>query len=140
MLSLTRRYRFCASHRLHSTSLNEEENRALYGKCNNPWGHGHDYVLEVIVRGPVDPGSGQVVNIGALDRLVEQTVIGPLDHRSLNQDVPAFAGTVPTSENLVREIEQQLLRAWPSAFSHSPAVLAGIRLRETKRNHFETLR
>lgn len=137
MIALTRRYRFCASHRLHAPALTGEENRELYGKCNNPFGHGHDYALEVSVRGPLDP-AGRVVRVAALDRLVHDTVIAPMDHRNLNTDIPAFAAVVPTSENLVREIERLLREEWPSAFHDSAAELAGVRLRETKRNSFET--
>jgi 6-pyruvoyltetrahydropterin/6-carboxytetrahydropterin synthase len=140
MLRLTRRYRFCASHRLHAEDLSPSENRNLYGKCNNPWGHGHDYVLEISVRGPLDESTGHVVNLGQLDRLVNETVVGPMDHRNLNSDVEAFAHAVPTSENITREIERVLLQAWPAAFPGSAAELAGIRLRETRRNSFETLR
>ena len=137
MLRLTRRYRFSASHRLHAPALGDEENRAAYGKCNNPWGHGHDYALEVSVAGPLDSDTGQVVNPAALDALVRETVIEPLDHRDLNRDVAAFTETVPTSENLVREIERRLMAAWPSRFQRGGPVLAGIRLRETRRNIFE---
>ena len=138
MLRLTRRYRFSASHRLHAAGLGEDENRALYGKCNNPWGHGHDYALEVSVAGSIDIGTGQLVDVAALDRLVRETVIEPLDHRDLNRDVPAFAGAVPTSENLVNEIERRLAAAWPANFREGRPALAGIRLRETRRNTFET--
>ncbi|HZU26168.1 MAG TPA: 6-carboxytetrahydropterin synthase [Bryobacteraceae bacterium] len=137
-MRLTRRYRFCASHRLHSGALSEAENRALYGKCNNPFGHGHDYVLEVSIRGPLDPATGQLAPVGVLDRLVNDAVIAPMDHRNLNLEVPAFAAAVPTSENLAGEIERRLREAWPPAFSDSSVALAGIRLRETKRNSFET--
>jgi 6-pyruvoyltetrahydropterin/6-carboxytetrahydropterin synthase len=137
-MRVTRRYRFCASHRLHAPGLGELENRTLYGKCNNPFGHGHDYVLEVSVRGALDPGTGQLVNIGVLDALVNETVLSGFDHRNLNQDVAAFAREVPTSENIAREIERRLLDHWPAAFRDSAPALAGIRLRETKRNSFET--
>ena len=90
-MRLTCRYRFAASHRLDSPALSPEENRKLYGKCNNPYGHGHNYALEVSVEGPVD-ADGQVVNREALDRLVKQYVLGVVDHKNLNQDVPAFDG------------------------------------------------
>jgi len=137
MLRLTRRYRFSASHRLHAAALGDDENQGLYGKCNNPWGHGHDYALEVSVAGPLDSDTGQVVNPAALDQLVRETVIEPLDHRDLNRDVPTFAETVPTSENLAREIERRLAAAWPARFQAGKPALAGIRLLETRRNIFE---
>lgn len=138
MMRITRRYRFAASHRLHSEQFSETENRELYGKCNNPYGHGHDYILEVTVNGPADPASGQVVNRAVLDRLVNERVIRDFDHKYFNADVPEFAANfVPTSENILRVIEQRLKANWRDVFpGHSPQ-LEGIRLQETKRNRFE---
>jgi len=130
---LTRRYRFCASHRLHTAALSDEANRELYGKCNNPWGHGHNYVLEIGVTGTVPLDSGQLVLVDALDELVERSVLREFDHRDLNRDVAAFARVVPTSENVAMEIRSRLLSAWPAEFPK----LAGVRLWETKRNIFE---
>jgi len=86
-MRLTRRYRFSASHRLNSNELTADENARLYGKCNNPYGHGHDYVLDVSVEGRVD-ASGQIVGRNALDELVQQRVLGHVDHRNLNCDLP----------------------------------------------------
>lgn len=140
MLRLTRRYRFAASHRLHAPALEAEKNRAIYGKCNNPWGHGHDYIVEISVAGPPDPITGRVVNVSSLDGLVRESIIEPLDHHNLNEDIPEFAAAVPTSENLAREIESRLVAAWPSMFPDGRPVLAGIRLRETRRNSFEIRR
>ena len=134
MLSVTRRYRFSASHRLHAQALTEQENHALYGKCNNPWGHGHNYLLEVTVSGTRNPLTGQVMALSALDRLVHHEVIEKLDHRDLNREIGMPDGAVPTSENLVRDIERRLLAAWPAECA---AKLAGLRLRETRRNSFE---
>src|SRR5882762_5013890 len=99
---LTRRYRFAASHRLNSDALTPGENARLYGKCNNPYGHGHDYVLDVSVTGPVDAASGQAVNIEALDRLVGQQILRDFDHQYLNADVAEFGDVIPTSENIIR--------------------------------------
>ena len=90
MTRVTRRYRFAASHRLHSNQFSQEENRELYGKCNNPYGHGHDYVLDVTAEGPLDAVSGRVVSIPALDRLVSETVLRDFDHRYFNADVRDF--------------------------------------------------
>jgi 6-pyruvoyltetrahydropterin/6-carboxytetrahydropterin synthase len=138
MTRVTRRYKFAASHRLNSGQLSEHQNGELYGKCNNPYGHGHDYVLEVTVAGPLDAVSGQVVNVLVLDRLVEQQVLRDFDHRYFNADVPEFLGDlVPTSENILRVIESRLSMHWRGAFPGEGPRLEGIRLQETKRNRFE---
>ena len=99
MVHLTRRYRFSAAHRLHNEALSAEENVGLYGKCNNPRGHGHEYVLEVTVTGEVDPQTGMVMDLGLLDRLVEREVLDRFDHMHLNLDVANFRERVPTTEN-----------------------------------------
>ena len=130
-LKLTRRYRFAASHRLHTDAMSPDENARLYGKCNNPFGHGHDYVLDVTVVGPVD-ASGQIVNREALDTLVQEQVLERLDHRNLNCDVPELRNRVPTTENLASVIERMLTSHWTL-----PAALAGVRISETARNTFE---
>jgi 6-pyruvoyltetrahydropterin/6-carboxytetrahydropterin synthase len=129
-IELTRRYAFAASHRLHSPRLGEEENRRTYGKCNNPYGHGHNYVVEVTVRGPVDPATGMVAHLGELDRYVEGEVLEAFDHKNLNEDVAAFRERVPTTENLCIEIYNRL-RGFPAA------RLARVRLEETSLNTFE---
>jgi 6-pyruvoyltetrahydropterin/6-carboxytetrahydropterin synthase len=125
-----RRYRFAASHRLHSAALSEEENRRVYGKCNNPHGHGHNYVVEVSVSGKVDPATGMIVNLTDLDNFVQREVIEPFDHKSLNEDVAAFLSTVPTTENLCKEIYQRLKH-------FSLAKLERVRIEETSNNAFE---
>lgn len=139
MIRVTRRYRFSASHRLHSEGLSETDNLELYGKCNNPHGHGHDYVLEVTAKGPLDESTGRVLNPVTLDGLVTQYVLKDLDHSNLNEDLPDFAALVPTSENLTAAIEARLHRVWKSAFAGEWPKLDAIRLRETKRNGFELL-
>src|SRR5208282_5760970 len=98
---LTRCYEFCASHRLHSGAMSAEDNQTIYGKCNNPWGHGHNYRLEVTVAGPVSTATGMVVNIADLDRIVKAEILDPFDHKNLNLDVECFRERVPTSENLL---------------------------------------
>jgi len=138
MIRLTRRYRFSASHRLHSSELSEADNVQLYGKCNNPHGHGHDYLLEITAQGPLD-ATGRVLNPATLDGLVAHYVLKDLDHSNLNEDVPDFSALVPTSENLTIAIEQRLRGAWKSAFPGEWPRLDAIRLRETKRNGFELL-
>jgi 6-pyruvoyltetrahydropterin/6-carboxytetrahydropterin synthase len=142
---VTRRYQFAASHRLHSAELSDEENRRLYGKCNNPYGHGHNYVVEVSVRGPLEGATGRTVDIAVLDELVAREVVGPLDHRNLNREVAAFAGVVPgleptlvpTSENLGLEICRRLKRNWKQVFPGEWPKLEKIRIGETARNIFE---
>ena len=137
MTRVTRRYKFAASHRLHSGQFSAGENRALYGKCNNPHGHGHDYSLEVRVSGPPDPVSGQVINVATLDRLVNESVVQDFDHRYMNADVREFQELVPTSENILRVIEERLAAHWPSVFPGEWPRLEAIRLQETRRNLFE---
>jgi 6-pyruvoyltetrahydropterin/6-carboxytetrahydropterin synthase len=130
-MKLTRRYRFAASHRLDVPTLSPEENRRLFGKCNNPYGHGHDYVVDVTVEGPPDE-AGQIVNRAALDELVRERILSQVDHRNLNCDVAELRGVVPTTENLAEALTQALAREWPLA-----PRLAGVRISETDRNTFE---
>ncbi len=127
---LTRRYSFSASHRLHCPRLSEEENWRTYGKCNNPYGHGHNYVVEVRISGPVDPATGMVAHLGQLDQFVGREVLEPFDHKYLNEDVEAFRERVPTSENLCIEIYNRLCK-FPGA------RLDSVRLEETSLNSFE---
>lgn len=129
-ITLGRRYRFAASHRLHSEQLSEEENSRVYGKCNNPYGHGHNYVLEISVSGMVDPATGMIVNLTDLDGFVEREVIEVFDHRSLNEEVAAFREKVPTTENVCIEIYQRL-KQFPQA------KLERVRIEETSNNSFE---
>ena len=107
-IELGRRYKFAASHRLHSEKLSAEENSRVYGKCNNPHGHGHNYVVEISVSGTVNPATGMIVNLTDLDSFVEREVIEPFDHRSLNEEVPVFREQVPTTENVCMEIFKRL--------------------------------
>lgn len=137
MFRVTRRYGFPASHRLHAAQLTDEENRQLYGKCNNPYGHGHNYEVEVSVRGPADPRTGQTVNPALLDSLMTQLVLQPFGHRNLNVEVDAFAAAVPTSENLAVEICRRLKRNWSTVFPGEWPRLEKIRIAETPRNIFE---
>jgi 6-pyruvoyltetrahydropterin/6-carboxytetrahydropterin synthase len=137
MMRLTRRYGFSASHRLHSEALTEDRNRELYGKCNNPHGHGHNYLLEVTVAGAIDPQTGLLVRLQDLDGLIQDCVLREFEHRNLNHDIAEFAGLVPTSENLARVIENRLNKNWPSRFSSGQPALEKVTLHETKRNRFE---
>jgi len=139
MMRVTRRYRFSASHRLHNAALTDEQNRAIYGKCNHPYGHGHNYALAVSATGPVEEKSGRVVDTRILDRLVEEEVIRPFDHKNLNTQVPEFIDgrVVPTSESLAEAIRDRLARAWPRAFPAGRPGLERVRLEETRNNKFE---
>ena len=129
-IELGRRYRFSASHRLHSDELSEQENRRVYGKCNNPHGHGHNYVVEVRVSGDIDPATGMIANLMDLDGCVEREVIEPFDHKLLNEEVAVFRKHVPTTENLCKEIYQRL--------KHFPdAKVESVRVEETSNNAFE---
>jgi len=129
-IELGRRYRFAASHRLHTEKLSEEENARVFGKCANPYGHGHNYVLEISVSGDVDPATGMIANLAELDPFVEREVIDAFDHHSLNDDVAAFRAVVPTTENLCIEIYNRL-----KSFPH--AKLERVRVQETTNNSFE---
>ena len=128
--SLTRRYRFSAAHRLHCEDLSGEENRRIFGKCNNPNGHGHNYVLDVTVRGSDSAAAESASDIEALDRLVQERVVSRFDHRDINRD-PAFADRTTTGENLV-------LLVWDLLSASLPAGrLEKIGLIETRDNYFE---
>ncbi len=129
-ISLSRRYHFAASHRLHTAKLSEEENKRVYGKCSNPYGHGHNYVLEVTVTGPVDPETGMIANLAELDPFVQREVVEPFDQKFLNEEVAEFRGEVATTENVCREIFRRL-KSFPLA------RLDRVRVEETSKNSFE---
>ena len=129
-VELGRRYHFSASHRLHNPAISDEENCRLYGKCNNPHGHGHNYTVEVRFSGSIDPATGMISNLTDLDSFVTEHVIEPFDYRSLNEEVPAFRNTVPTTEILCMEIFHRL-----KSFPH--AKLESVRVEETSKNSFE---
>jgi 6-pyruvoyltetrahydropterin/6-carboxytetrahydropterin synthase len=129
-LSLTRRYRFSASHRLDNPGFGEAKNRRIYGKCNSPYGHGHNYALEVTVTGPVNSETGMIANLADLDPFVEREVVEPFDHKYLNEEVAAFQSLVPTTENVCREIFRRLER-FPAA------RVQKVRIEETSKNSFE---
>jgi 6-pyruvoyltetrahydropterin/6-carboxytetrahydropterin synthase len=127
---LSRRYRFSASHRLHSDQMSEEENRETYGKCNNPYGHGHNYALEVTVSGPVDVTTGMVCNLTDLDGFIDREILARFDLQNLNT-LPEFARAVPTTENLCAAIYDILRRGF--RYAH----LEKVRMEETMMNSFE---
>jgi 6-pyruvoyltetrahydropterin/6-carboxytetrahydropterin synthase len=127
---LTRRYLFAASHRLHSPALSDAANCEVYGKCNYPHGHGHNYFLEVTLSGPIAPQTGMLCDLGELDATVAREILARFDHQNLNQ-LEEFRGVVPTTENLAIRVQQILSRA------PLPAHLEGIRIEETANNSFE---
>lgn len=134
MTYLTRRYRFSASHRLFHPEFSAAENDRIYGKCNNPGGHGHNYRLEVTVAGRPDPATGMVVNLTDLDGAVQSEILERFDHAYLNADEECFSGRVPTAENLCVEIFRRLEER---IALFAPARLARVRLEETSKNSFE---
>jgi len=126
---LARRQTFSCCHRLHSKLLSDEENKNIYGKCNNLNGHGHNYVLEVILRGEINPTTGMVLNLNDLKEYISQAVIEKLDHKNLDLDVPEFSNQVSTTENLAIFIWNSLLKT-----NLSKHLLYEIKLYETENN------
>ena len=125
-----RRYMISASHRLHTDVLSEQANRETYGKCNNPHGHGHNYIVEVLVGGPVESDTGMVINLAELDEVVQTRVLDRFDHTNLNLDA-LFANQVPTTENLCRAVYGVLKSALPKG------ELEHVRVEETENNFFQ---
>jgi 6-pyruvoyltetrahydropterin/6-carboxytetrahydropterin synthase len=131
VVTVTRRLTFNAAHRVHNPALSDAENQSLFGKCNNPNWHGHNYVLEVSVTGPIDEKTGYVMDLGALKRVVQDEVVGKMDHRNLNLEVDFMHGINPTTENIVvacwRALEPRI----------RPNRLTRLRLIETENNYVE---
>jgi 6-pyruvoyltetrahydropterin/6-carboxytetrahydropterin synthase len=137
MVYLTRRYRFSAAHRLHNDALSAEENRRLYGKCDNPFGHGHNYVLDVTVAGEIDPATGMVFDPGELDAMVQKEVLERFDLTNLNMDTEEFRTNIPTTENVCVAIYELLREKVQGSGLRSSARLERVRLEETNSNFFE---
>lgn len=129
MIRFTRKYHFCTAHRLHADQLSAEENVRVFGKCNNPNGHGHNYYLEVTVAGEPDPVTGMVISLSDLDAIVDERVVKKFDHKHLNLDTEEFRELNPTSENVVKVI-------WDLLQSELPGLYK-IGLYETEKNYFE---
>jgi 6-pyruvoyltetrahydropterin/6-carboxytetrahydropterin synthase len=127
---LSRRYLFSASHRLHSEEMSAEENQVTFGKCNNPYGHGHNYIVEVTVSGQVDAQTGMVCNLADLDGFMRKEVLARYGHEHLNT-MKEFAQEVPTTENLCIQIYEIVQRGFPHGH------LERVRLEETMMNSFE---
>ncbi|MGH7965560.1 MAG: 6-carboxytetrahydropterin synthase [Candidatus Binatia bacterium] len=130
MASLTKTFSFSAAHRLHSPALSDEENRAVFGKCNNLHGHGHNYELEVTVTGKIDPPTGMIMDLGLLMQTVQDAVIERFDHKHLNEDTVEFRALNPTGENIVKVI-------WDLLKPKLGAGLSRVGLWETPKNFFE---
>lgn len=125
---IIRRAVFSAAHRLHSDALSDDENRRLYDKCDNPHGHGHNYTIEVTVRGEIEPTTGMVINLTDLKAIIEEQLLQYLDHRNLNLEVPFLQGIVPTAENLAVACWHQLQAAMPAD------LLYEVKIHETENN------
>lgn len=130
---LSIRTHFAAAHRLARPELSQAENEAIYGKCARPHGHGHNYLLDVTVRGSIDARTGMVCDLAALQQLVEELVVEPFDHTFLNKDVPHFASTVPTAENIALHIADRL----QGPIAASGAHLHRVRVQESPNNAAE---
>ena len=125
---LTKKVKICSSHRLHSESLSAEENRTIYGKCNNPNGHGHNYTFEVTVKGQIDPKTGFVMNLSTLKEHLNRAIVEPLDHKCIDKDVAYFENVVSTTENLA-------VFAWNNLSQLLPrGLLYEVKIHETDNN------
>lgn len=124
---VTRKVRFSASHRYHNPQWSDEENREVFGACNNPWGHGHNYELEVTLAGEPDPETGMVLNLTEIDAILRRTVLELFDHRYINREVPGFETAIPTTENLALYIWDLIA----PLFADTPATLFRVRLWES---------
>ena len=131
LVTVTRALRFNAAHRVHNPALSDEENTRLFGKCNNPNWHGHNYRLEVSVKGPVSDRTGYVMDLAHLRDIVDREVIQQTDHRNFNIDVPYMQGIIPTTENIVVAMWNVIAPAV------APAQLVRLRLWETDQNYAE---
>jgi len=131
VVTVTRRLHFNAAHRVHNPALSDEENVRLFGKCNNPNWHGHNYILDVSVRGPVDDRTGYVIDLSALKKIVEERAVNLIDHKNFNLDVPFMRGVIPTSENIIIGIWRELLPAV------RPGQLVKLVMWETPNNYVE---
>ena len=131
MIYVTRREVFSASHRLFNQNFSSEENQRVYGKCNNQNGHGHNYILEVVVAGELDTATGYLIDLKLLKEIIYENVIRKVDHKNLNPDVDFLAGTIPTSENIAVGIWNQLVDTIPSG------KLFSVKLYETENNYVE---
>jgi 6-pyruvoyltetrahydropterin/6-carboxytetrahydropterin synthase len=136
-MKFTSRYPFSAAHRLHSQQLSEDENWQVYGRCNNPFGHGHNYWLEVTVSGKPDSETGLIVDRNQLDRCVEKEILSRVRHVNLNEQVEELKQLVPTTENVAYVFAEWLRDGWKAHFTEEAVVFDRIRIYETRNNRFE---
>lgn len=136
MIYVIRKAHFNASHRLHNSDKSEKWNQDVFGKCNNPNWHGHNYFLEVTVAGKPDDETGYVIDLGELKKIIEEKIIEPCDHKNLNMDVPFLKGIIPTAENLAKKFYEQLKKPVEEAVGDE-SRLYSVKLYETERNSAE---
>jgi 6-pyruvoyltetrahydropterin/6-carboxytetrahydropterin synthase len=130
-VTVTRRVRFNAAHRVYNPAFSDEENERLFGKCNNPNWHGHNYTLDVSVEGEIDQGTGYVLDLAGLKAIIWREVVDLVDHKNLNLDVPFMRDVIPTSENIA-------VAFWQRLQPHvAPARLVRLVLWETENNYVE---
>eukprot|EP01095_Lingulamoeba_sp_RSL-Kostka_P002440 TRINITY_DN13300_c0_g1_i1.p1 TRINITY_DN13300_c0_g1~~TRINITY_DN13300_c0_g1_i1.p1 ORF type:complete len:144 (+),score=34.25 TRINITY_DN13300_c0_g1_i1:266-697(+) len=131
---LSRRITFSACHRLHSEQLSIEQNKVIFGKCNNPNGHGHNYVVEAVIKGEVDPVTGMVMNLSDLKKAMNRSIMDSLDHKNLDKDVPEFENVVTTTENVAIYIWNKLYEELDNIEGVSSELLYEIKIHETENN------
>ena len=136
-MKFTTRYPFSAAHRLHSNQLSEDENWQVYGRCNNPYGHGHNYWVEVTVSGIPNEQTGLLVDRRKLDQFVQEEILSKVSHRNLNEQVAELRNVVPTTENLAYVFADWLKSGWGKHFSQPELILDRVRIYETRNNRFE---
>lgn len=130
---ITRRFHFSSSHRVYNPSLNDEENTKLFGKCANPNGHGHNYVMDITVAGEIDAKTGFVMNLSELKNIVEEAIINKVDHKNLNLDVDFMKGVQPSTENIAAKLWQQI----ENRINNSKRKLYSLKIKETVNNSVE---
>ena len=130
MITVTRKVEFCAAHRLYNPAWNDAQNREVFGKCSNPHGHGHNYVLNVSVTGLLEEESGMIVNVSILGAVLQREVVDRLDHRNLNTDVDFLSGVISTMENIVGKLAERL----KSALDKMGLTLVKLELSESNKN------
>lgn len=134
-LTLTRRFYFCAGHKLSRSDWSEEKNKEIFGLCANPHGHGHNYILKVGVSGPIDPDTGMIINLRKLKKFVEDKIVIDVDHRNLNEDVTWMKDIIPTTENFALKIWERIYQILPQLNEGGKAItLSELVLQETDNN------
>lgn len=136
MITVTRKAHFNASHRLHNPEKSDEWNKRVFGKCNNPNWHGHNYILEVTVAGEPNPETGYIIDLGELKSIIKKRIIDPCDHKNLNLEVPFLDGIIPSTENLCKAFFYEIDDEIKQLPNHN-ARLYSVHLQETERNSAE---